>query len=176
MLTTPELRDTFSQYVNRETVRDGERYVVIKTVFVNYSYVFDDAYVATANVTDSGNVRFTHNGETVEYTVNPQGDFYPTDGNDYWLRAMRVTPETLKMRDEAAHLVAAKRLRQQAAELMSGLHAWTTKGEIDRVLALRGVVNELAAHEASINQTFAPEAPSRFQPLVEIPEQRVPEN
>ena len=146
-------------------MRDGERYVVIKIVLANYSPVFDDVYVATASVADNGNVHFTHNGETVEYTVNPQGDFYPTDGNDYWLRAMRVTPETLKMRDEAAHLVAAKRLRQQAAELMSGLHAWTTKGEIDRVLALRGVVNELAAHEASINQTFAPEAPSRFQPV-----------
>lgn len=176
MLTTPELRDTFSQYVNRETVRDGERYVVIKTVLVNYSYVFDDAYVATANVTDDGNVRFTHNGETVEYIVNPRGRFYPADGNDYWLRVMRVTPETLKMRDEAAHLVAATRLRQQAAELMSGLHAWTTKGEIDRVRALRDVVNELAAHESSLNQTLVPHAPDRFRPLVEIPKQRVPEN
>lgn len=176
MLTTPELRDTFSQYVNRETVRDGERYVVIKTVLVNYSYVFDDAYVATANVTDDGNVRFTHDGETVEYTINQYGEFCPVGSNDYWLRAMRVTPETLKMRDEAAHIVAATRLRQQAAELMAGLHAWTTKGEIDRVLALRDVVNELAAHEASINQTFAPEAPSMLRPLVEIPKQRVPEN
>ena len=89
---------------------------------------------------------------------------------------MRVTPETLKMRDEAAHIVAATRLRQQAAELMAGLHAWTTKGEIDRVLALRDVVNELAAHESSINQKIAPHAPDRFQPLVETPKQQEPAN
>lgn len=176
MLTTRELMDSHFQDVVRETVRDGEKYVVIKVVRDGYTRVFDDVYIAAANVTDDGNVRFTHNGETVEYTVNPHGRFYPVGGNDYWLRAMRVTPETLKLRDEAAHIVAATRLRRQAAELMSGLHAWTTKGEIDRVLALRDVVNELAAHEASINQTFAPEAPSRFQPLVELPKQQVPEN
>lgn len=176
MLTTSELWDTHLQHVNRETVRDGERYVVIKFVWIEHKPVFDDVYVAAAGVADDGNVRFTHNGETVEYTINPHGDFYPTDGNGFYLIVMRITPETLKMRDEAAHIVAANRLRQQAAELMAGLHARTAKGEIERVLSLRDVVNELAAHEASINQTFAPEAPSRFQPLVELPEQRVPEN
>lgn len=172
MLTTQEYRRTFSQHVNRETVRDGERYVVIKIMFVNHSFVFDDTYVATASVADNGNVHFTHNGETVEYTINQYGEFHPADGSDYWLCVIRVTPETLKLRDEAAHIVAAIRLRQQAAELMAGLHAWTVKGEIDRVLALRDVVNELAAHEASINQTFAPSKPDRLRPLVEIPKQQ----
>lgn len=176
MLTTRELMDSHFQDVVRETVRDGEKYVVIKVVRDGYTRVFDDVYIAAANVTDNGNVRFTHNSETVECSVNPGENFYPVDGDGFHLVVVRITPKSLKMRDEIAHIVAANRLRRQAAELMAGLRVRTAEGEIDRVLALRNVVNELAAHESSINQKIAPHAPDRFQPLVEIPKQRVPEN
>ena len=135
-------------------ITDGAEYIVIVSDnSAARSDIIKSAHIVTAHTTEHGTVEFDLGNGPIEFFTEKTYDFETNAQFDgYTLAVYPKTRDTKDIYDETQHQIAARRLRQQIADVVCGLNKSTARGEMDDVRKLQSLVNDLVFHEAALNQ------------------------
>lgn len=153
-------------------ITDGSDYIVVVTdKSAARGDAIKGAHIVAARVTENGTVEFDLGNGPIEFFTEKTAVFETNAQFDgCTLAVYPKTRDTKDLYEEVQHQIAARRLRQQVADVVCSLTKSTASGEMDDVRKLQSIVNDLVFHEAALNQDLLSGEPNDLGPLAIRPD------